>query len=305
MRLSTSTNIGAFLPGPGQKNNFAFCIELCARAGYQILDLNLCEAMNPSSRMRGDDWEAYVGDIAEWGRNWGVRFTQSHLPYYDIFAPREGEHAALMEELIRRSILASGMLGIKWAVTHPGTVYEAGPDMGASREKNLEYFSKHLETAKKAGVGIALENDFEYRSAPYQRCYAADVRALCDLADAFQDPHVGVCYDFGHANLTGGFHRENLGIIGARLKATHVQDNHFVHDDHLLPFFGKTDWAAAMAALADIPYEGDLTYEIQEFARFMPNELKHLAVELSVEIGKYLIGLYEKAKQDRGRAGGP
>jgi hypothetical protein len=51
-----------------------------------------------------------------------------------------------------------------------------------------------------------------------------------------------------------------------------------------------------MAALADIPYEGDLTYEIQEFARFMPNELKHLAVELSIEIGKYLIALYEKAK---------
>jgi sugar phosphate isomerase/epimerase len=258
--------------------------------------------MNPYSRMRGEDWESYVEDIAGLGRRWGVRFTQSHLPYYDIFASPDREKGELMEELIRRSIIASGMLGIKWAVTHPGTVYEAGPGTEASLNRNLEYFSKHLETARKAGVGLALENDFAALGRP---CFGADIRALCELADAFQDPLVGICYDFGHANLTGGSHRENLGLIGGRLRATHVQDNHLVRDDHLMPFFGETDWAGAMSALADIPYEGDLTYEIQEFARFMPNELKHLAVELSVEIGKYLIGLYERAKESSARRTAP
>ena len=296
MRLSTSTNIAAFLPDAGQKNGFEFCIELCARAGYKYLDLNLCEAMNPNSRMRDDNWESYVKDIAEMGRRWGVEFVQSHLPYYNIFAHNDAAKAELMEELIRRCIIASGELGISWTVTHPGTVYSAGPLSCKSMERNLEYYSGHLDTAKKAGVGIALENDFEYRAPPYQRIYCADVKELCELADAFNDPAIGVCYDFGHANLCGGFHRENLRLIGKRLKATHVQDNHFINDDHLLPFFGKTDWKEAMAGLAEIGYEGDLTYEVQEFARYLPNELKHLALELSVNIGNFLLELYKQAR---------
>ena len=295
MRLSTSTNIAAFLPDPQRKNGFDFCIELCARAGYKVLDLNLCEAMNPNSRMRGDDWESYVKDIAEFGRRWGVEFAQSHLPYYDIFAQNDTSKVALMEELIRRCIIASAELGVKWAVTHPGTVYGAGPDPAPSLEKNLEYYYVHLETARKAGVGLALENEFEYHGMSIQRMFGANIIELCELADAFNDQLIGVCYDFGHANLCGGFHRWNLGIIGKRLKATHVHDNFFVSDDHLMPFFGKTDWADAMAALSEIAYGGDLTFEIQEFARYMPNELKALAVELSFKVGNYLIGLSERA----------
>ena len=294
MRLSTSTNIAAFLPG--RKNGFDFCVELCAAAGYKCLDLNLCEAMNPDSRMRGDAWEDYVRDIALLGKRWGVEFRQSHLPYYDIFAQNDPAKIKLMEELIRRSIIASAELGVKWAVAHPGTLYSAGPCAAKSLEKNIEYYSLHLETAKKAGVGIALENDFEYQGQARRRIFGAYIPELCELADAFNDSHIGVCYDFGHANLCGGFHRENLKIIGKRLKATHVQDNHFLNDDHLMPFFGKTDWAGAMAGLAETGYDGDLTYEIQEFARYMPNELKHLAVELSVKIGNYLLELFEKAK---------
>ena len=294
MRISTSTNIAAFLPG-SRKNGLDFCVELCARAGYKYLDLNLCEAMNPNSRMRDDDWENHVKDIADLGRRWGVEFTQSHLPYYDIFANNDPAKIKLMEELIRRSIIASAELGVKWAVTHPGTVYSAGPDMKKSLDKNIEYCFIHLQTAKKAGTGIALENDFEYQGPYRQRIFGAYIPELCELSDAFNDPSAGICYDFGHANLCGGFHRENLRIIGNRLKATHIQDNNFLNDDHLMPFFGKTDWADAMAGLADIGYDGDLTYEIQEFGRYLPNELKHLAVEMSVETGNYLLHLFNDA----------
>ena len=105
------------------------------------------------------------------------------------------------------------------------------------------------------------------------------------------------CYDFGHANLGGhDFHRQNLNIIGSRLHAIHVQDNHGVADEHLMPFHGNIDWAEAMAGLADIGYDGDLTYEIQEFGRYLPNDQKHLVVEYSIKIGKVLVDLYEKAK---------
>lgn len=296
MEISTSTNIVAFQPGRG-RNPMEFCIEECAKGGYRVLDINFCECMNPWSRMRGDDWEDYVRELGRLGERWGVTFRQSHLPYYDMF--RGPELDPTMEELIRRSIIGSAMLGVKWAVTHPGTVYAAGQDMSVSLAKNVEYYEKHLRTARDSGIGICLENDFEYHPGqPRQRIYCASVYELTELVDAFGDPaHMGVCYDFGHANLVGGaFHRENLKVIGSRLHAIHVQDNHGATDEHLMPFHGSIDWAEAMAGLADIGYEGDLTYEIQEFGRYLPNSQKHLVVEYSRKIGAVLVEMFEKAR---------
>jgi len=301
MQISTSTNICAFQPGR-ERNPYDFCVAECAKAGYKVLDLNFCEAMNPRSRMRDDDWEDYVRDIEALGRRWGVEFRQSHLPYYDIFARNDPDKVKTMEELIRRSIIASGRLGVKWTVTHPGTVYSAGPDMSVSLERNLEYYAPHVAEAKANGLGIALENDFEYRSAPYQHIFCASPYELVKLADGFGDPaHVGICYDFGHGNLVGGFHRQNLNIIGSRLRAIHVQDNHGMTDEHLMPFHGNIDWQQAMAGLADIGYDGDLTYEIQEFGRYFPNEHKHLVVEYSLKVGEVLVGMFEKARAEQAK----
>ena len=294
--LSTSTNICAFAPA-GKRNGIPWCVDACARAGNRVLDVNLCEAMNPDSPLCGDEWEDYVRRIARMGRDAGVVFNQTHLPYYDLFRPMDKERKQMMEALIRRSIIASGILGVRWAVTHPGTVYEAGADMAVSHERNLAYFAPHVALARQAGIGIALENDFEYKVPPYQRIFCAEVGELCKLVDAFAEPErVGICYDFGHAHLTGGFHRRNLGRIGKRLKATHVADNHGKADEHLMPFYGTIDWAQAMAGLHDIGFTGEITYEIQEFGRNLPNALKPLMIEHSLAIGKELQKLYERAE---------
>lgn len=296
MQASTSTNLCAFQPGR-ERNPMPFCIEECAKGGYKVLDINFCECMNPNSRMRDDDWEKYVHELGALGKRLGVEYRQAHLPYYDIFAEKDEAKVKIMEELIRRSIIACGMLGIRWTVTHPSTVYEAGHDMSVSYERNLEYYSKHVQTARENGVGICLENDFEYKSAPYQHIYCSNVYELTQLVDGFSDPeHVGVCYDFGHGNLVGhDYHRQNLNVIGSRLHAIHVQDNHGMADEHLLPFHGNIDWKEAMAGLADIGYDGDLTFEVQEFGRFLPLDQKHLVVEYSLKIADVLIGYYNAA----------
>lgn len=299
MKLSTSTNICAFSAGR-DRYPMIFCIEECAKAGYKYLDLNFCEAMNPTSRMRDDDWENYVEEIKETGKRCGVTFTQSHLPYYDIFAEKDPNKIKTMEELIRRSIISSSRLGIRWTVTHPGTVYNAGQDMTVSLEKNIEYYSKHVNTARENGIGIAFENDFEYKSFPYQHIFCANIYEQVELIDSFNDPeHVGACYDFGHANLVGGFHKQNLKILGKRLKAIHVQDNKGLEDEHLLPFHGNIDWIEAMKGLAEIGFEGELTYEIQEWGRFYPKELKHLVVEYSIKVGNVLISYFNQAIEER------
>ncbi len=294
MELSTSTNICAFQRGR-ERLPVEFSIETCAKVGYRVLDINFCMAMNPDSPLRGDDWEAYVHSIGDLAKRYGVRFNQSHLPYYDVDKDKGTEKAALMEELIRRSIIGTAMLGARWAVTHPFTVYGAGQDMAVSKAANLAYYRPHVELARQNGVGIALENDFEYQDDCRRRIYCASVYELIDLCDAFGDlDHVGICYDFGHANLTGGSHRQNLNAIGKRLQAVHVQDNHGQADEHLLPFFGSIDWEDAMRGLAESGYTGDLTFEVQEFGRYLPCDLKYLAVRDSLAVGKRLMDYFHQ-----------
>jgi len=298
MEISTSTNICAFQRGR-ERLPVEFSIETCAKAGYKVLDINFCMAMNPDSPLRGPDWEAYVRAIGELAGRFGIRFNQSHLPYYDVDRERGTAQAEIMEELIRRSIIGTAMLGARWAVTHPFTVASAGEDTRVSEAANLDYYRPHVQTAREYGVGIALENDFEYYPGqPRRRVYCAGIQELIALCDAFGDAqHVGICYDFGHANLTGGFHRQNLNAIGRRLQAIHVQDNHGQLDEHLMPFYGTINWEDAMRGLAESGYSGDLTFEIQEFGRYLPKDLKHLAVEQSLVIGRRLAELYQQAKQ--------
>ena len=143
------------------------------------------------------------------------------------------------------------------------------------------------------------ENDVGFEPGmPSRQLYCADIRELVQMVDAFNDPeHLAVCYDFGHANLISGCnHRKNLKMIGSRLRALHIQDNHGNVDEHLLPFHGNIDWKEAMAGLSDIGYQGDLTFEVQEFGRFFPNDRKYLVVEYSRKIGSVLLDLYSAAK---------
>ena len=73
-----------------------------------------------------------------------------------------------------------------------------------------------------------------------------------------------------------------------------MQDNHGQTDEHLLPFFGSIDWEQAMLGLAESGYAGDLTFEIQEYGRYLPKDMKYLAVEQSLKVGQRLVSLYQR-----------
>ena len=155
MEISTSTNIVAFTNGRGRLP-VDFCIATCAAAGYTTLDMNFCVAMNPDSPMRGEGWQDYVQAIADQAKALGIRFSQAHLPYYDVGRLPGDDVDPVMEELIHRSIIGCGMLGIPWAVTHPITRRDLENDSEAQRRANLRYFAPHVATAAANGLGLAL-----------------------------------------------------------------------------------------------------------------------------------------------------
>jgi len=72
---------------------------------------------------------------------------------------------------------------------------------------------------------------------------------------------VGICLDVGHAHLDGDV-VEAVETVSEHVIATHLHDNRGRADDHLAPFDGTIDWAAALIALQKIGYDGPLMFEV-------------------------------------------
>lgn len=300
MRLSTSTNI-VFQSCPTQSlYDVRHCLDLCTESGYHVFDLNCCDNCEPGYPLTQDDWESWVSAVKRQAETLGVVFNQSHNPIYNICHPEQVDNWEWQEELTRRSMIASATLGVEWVVVHAGTALPNGVySKKETVERNASYFGAMAEFAVSLGMkGIAIEN-MAYRgpwsnSLPPQLCATTD--GLIELIDYIGKDSVGVCWDFGHANLCHESQTDSLRRVGSRLKATHVNDNMGHADDHTLPFLGTVDWPAVMAVLGEVGYEGDLTYEIHKYLRRAPADLVPLFLKKSVEVGNYLTDLATRVR---------
>ena len=72
-----------------------------------------------------------------------------------------------------------------------------------------------------------------------------------------------------------------------RLFATHINDNHKVSDEHVLPFFGDINWLAVMDALSDIGYEEDFSFEVG--SKRLPDFMRAAHLRYTYELGTALI----------------
>ncbi len=288
MRLSTSTNIMDRYLSVQNHISLEECIQSCHKAGYKVLDINLCDMSNEGMPLTFDNWEQWIDKIGDLSTKLGIEFSQSHSAFYNVI-DKNVDNVVWREELVRRAIISSGKLGVKNVVLHAGTRHnEFMYDEQECKKLNIEYFAPHIELAIKHGVGIAIENLFSFSKVPM---YTGKVDELIDLVDTINDKSVGICWDFGHANLAQENHVESLRKVGHRLVATHVADNFGKADNHILPFHGSIDWNKIMPILKEIGYKGDFTYEIHNYTNKIPLELRDSALKFSYDIGNHLISL--------------
>ena len=213
----------------------------------------------------------------------GLVCRQAHAPfrmtYEDALQPDHFRY-----EEIRRSMEYAAILGAKQIIIHPLNVPE-GVDYV---QFNVGYLRSFEAYAKEYGIRIGVEN--------------GPVRRVARIVEQLDEAVFVYCLDTGHANNpdTWTAHGAVAQIPAGRLQALHINDNRGIKDHatdiHFPPFYGTIDWKEAMAGLRDIGYTGELTYEIQEFGRYFPNDQKHLVVEYSLKVGQILVDMYEKAK---------
>jgi len=129
---------------------------------------------------------------------------------------------------------------------------------------------------------------------PTTNRYGTTPEELIELVDKLGNDKFGVCWDFGHANLSGMNQCASLEKLGSRLIALHVDDNRGFIDEHLVPYIGFVQWEPIMHMLEKIHYKGDFTYEIHNFTSGLPDALQQAAIDFSFKVGMYLLSQTNK-----------
>ena len=184
----------------------------------------------------GGKEEKIISQIKENLNKAGLVCSQVHLPFYDLTLPSNC-HDEWVEHQMQGAFKLMNVLDCKWGAWHPVSATECGHDRKVAMKANKEMLKRHLETAEKYGVGIAVENIF----APF---FSSVVEDHIELIESMNSTLVGACWDFGHANLQVSERGrvEDFKMIADKIKILHVDDNHACEDRHLAPGFGNVQF---------------------------------------------------------------
>jgi sugar phosphate isomerase/epimerase len=210
--------------------------------------------------------ETAVRSLRNWLDEARLEMHSVHAPITDVFAKGRGQRnfsTATRDADARKATLheMAAAIGIsktipfKFLVVHLGVpaAQHPGPDDN-DRDAAIRSINEIHAMAEAAGVTVALEVMGNSLST------ASDLVEM--LERNFEDANLGICMDVGHAHLLGDA-AEAIETASEYLATTHIHDNRRQSDDHLVPFQGSINWAAAIMAFEKIGYDGVLMYEVK------------------------------------------
>ncbi len=240
-----------------QEHDADIMMEYAEKAGYEYISLGF----GSSKIFHEDNWENRISELSAAMDKYHLKCVQTHLPYYDLRIDSSIIDED-MEEAIRRCIKATAMLGAKWTAMHLRSAYDHNFSESRAYSDNCRCIEDYLTVARKAGAGIALENLPIFPGAPQWHFYSSHYEDICAIADKYKGDNMGICWDFGHAHITGLDGVQALEYVGDRLRITHIHDNFDKDDNHIIPTLGTDNWERLMPVLKKIGYTGPLTLEI-------------------------------------------
>jgi len=263
-----------------------FIAGLCSAVGYRFADF--------TPEYKAAEWETIAEEQCQTLEKYGITVEQTHAPFN-----RYGSYGSMEEFflLFHRSFVTSAMSKAKYVVVHADEYRTTDHyDPKEIVEYTYGYLAPEVEYAKAHGMQVAIENLFEDAAHPTidgKSRFTSRVEEIQMLLERFHDPAVCVCWDFGHGSCsyTPENSLEALKKVGEQVRCTHVHDNYYGKDLHLLPFTGKIPWEEHMTYLKGIGYAGKLSFEFV-YDR-MPDALLPTWMKMTYETGKYLCSLAE------------
>lgn len=179
-------------------------------------------------------------------QNAGLRYDSIH----GVFGPHlnpsseDPDHRRQCLKVYQEEARLALDLGGPMVVVHPSG---QTPDLRPlTRREIREYSAAHWvhlhefmlglrEIGERLGVTFLIENQ------PLNCPLGDDPLELAARVKAIGSPRVRLCFDTGHAHITGSVHQTARAVAGL-VEYWHIHDNDAVADDHRMPGDGTIDW---------------------------------------------------------------
>lgn len=153
----------------------------------------------------------------------------------------------------RQTAALSRAYGIRRIVVHSGFIPHVYYPVWFV-EQSARFFRALLDAEPE--VALCVENVLDDDPAP-----------LMDLADAVDDPRLGLCLDVGHANAVSKIPvRQWLKRLAPRLMHLHLHDNDGAADLHQIPGDGSLGFPGLMDEIEAAAPKATLTFECMDGA---------------------------------------
>ena len=250
VRITVPTRYHAYTAN-GSKYSYAAAADFLADAGFWGVDLSL-DQLEPD----GDDsLRSVLYSFGSRAAARGLSIPMCHLPFF-MPSPDDAAAMARFSREIQSGLRMAAMLKIPDAVIHPIVRHESRRDRNFWLAENVSFLTPIRDLAGKLGITLCIENmtGKHYATHPSEAVFgstAADILELAERLDAM------VCWDFGHANITGLCQSVELEKLRGRVRCLHIHDNDGVNDSHRIPFEcpestplgGCVDWEDAAEGL--------------------------------------------------------
>lgn len=269
-------------------------IKMIKAAGFDCVDYSYYWLTD--ERILGEEYLEYAEEVKCMLKESGLECNQAHAP----FVVRYGEAFDLSNPHFvqtARSIEAAAVLGAESIVVHAVTTPKENRTTELT-DYNVRYYKSLEPYAKKCGIKIAVENLFAYDPETRRRDgILATPKELNTILDKLDSPWFTACIDIGHASVTGIEPQDFIrGMNNQRLTVLHVQDTDYLADRHYLPFMGELNWEEIMSSLKEIGYKGELTFEVFNFLKKLPDTILPDALKYSASVGRKLIDMFNNMK---------
>ena len=250
-------------------NNFKLGIKRLEDSKFNYANLNFFEIQELLDK---DCYEEIFRDLIKFLKDSPITFNIAHAPiHYPFFFNTyyKRDDIDKLKNRILKSLDISKEIGVKNIVIHIGTYLDEdyNYDMKKSIEHNIKYLEPFVEKAIQNNIIIAIENGTQMeKDDPLFKNTAPYIDELISIVDYYNSKYkeevLGICFDFGHANVGKLDMYNEILKIGNKLKITHIHDNYGT-DSHNQPFDGTVNWDSVRKALTDINFNGELTSEVR------------------------------------------
>lgn len=285
MLLSTQTEYLASRYGDEQ------AIRTLAEVGFDAFDLSLFAMnSNPDYEMNKENFRDYAKHLRAVADECGIVCNQSHAPFPTSVGDEEKDEKIFQS--VVRAMEAASIVGAKIIVVHPKQHLNYHAHAAELKELNMEFYRRLIPYCEKFNIKVATENMWQYnRTAGHIKdSVCSRPQEFLGYLEELNSPWIVACLDIGHVVLTNEDLPTCIRTLGAKhLQALHVHDNDHRDDSHTMPFLSRINFAEVTAALKEIGYQGDLTFEADAFFKPMPEEILPEAYALLHKTGRYLV----------------